>query len=779
MSAQRDESQNWATEGIKQAIKVSTAPALFCTGGELPAVDPGLEVEGVGRVSLPLKPATARALVAAGRPAPFGKGTRTLTDAQVRKSIEFDASQVQLSDEWNAMVAQLVVGLGERLGLKDQQFDAEHYKLLLYEVGGRFLPHRDSEKADRMVASLVVVLPTKFVGGELVVRHERQVERFRFDYARNNMTPSFAAFYANCEHEVERVTSGRRLCLTYNLKLRKQKRQKRILSLKPSSEVERLSQSINDYTTQVRTEPLVFAFAHHYTEKGLSLDLLKGGDRDLAELVVAAADASDCRVHLCQVERHLSQSADDGSWGRRVHWHDDRVNLKKLDIGDTFEDDLFGHDWHDLTGKRVSLSHVAFADSSVVSQIPIGEWKPDKQEYEGYTGNAGNTLDRWYHRSAIVVWREVDHFNIVAKNDFPSALKICLSMHGKLAKAAAAKRVAVEQEFWRLVGALVHEWPTRYDRYWESRGKDEVGYDKLLKIVASTDDRTLIENLLAAMVERDHVSRLGLFVTTIGRRFGVEAWKPQLERLLRGQQSRHVVDLTYRELSWLHRLATNKQVGGPKPAVQSLCQIATTRFVECYATEPNMRYKPKTLARYLQLLVESLIATECHDELASLIVSLRQKPSTYRVAAEQTTCLVATAKWCDNRGMPLPGPIEDWVHDIREQLSVATRERPCEPTDWKRPAALKCKCRHCQQINEFLIDAEQSTTLVAAAEYVRAHVNELIRIGKADLTSELIKKGSPYQLKLSKTRGSFERAVKQFAADEAALALLDGLPVSR
>ena len=45
-----------------------------------------------------------------------------------------------------------------------------------------------------------------------------------------------------------------------------------------------------------------------------------------------------------------------------------------------------------------------------------GEDAGKSQEYEGYTGNAGNTLDRWYHRSAIVLWRRDQHFEVVARS---------------------------------------------------------------------------------------------------------------------------------------------------------------------------------------------------------------------------------------------------------------------------------------------------------------------------------------------------------------------------
>ena len=35
---------------------------------------------------------------------------------------------------------------------------------------------------------------------------------------------------------------------------------------------------------------------------------------------------------------------------------------------------------------------------------PSADLVPHQSEYEGYMGNYGNTLDRWYRRAAIVVW---------------------------------------------------------------------------------------------------------------------------------------------------------------------------------------------------------------------------------------------------------------------------------------------------------------------------------------------------------------------------------------
>ena len=113
----------------------------------------------------------AKELVAHCRVAPYGKGTQTLVNKKVRNTFELDPKKFRLSDEWNAAIADATRPAAEQLGLPAEQLEARLYKLLVYEKGGFFLPHRDSEKHDRMVASLIVVLPNPFEGGALIVRH--------------------------------------------------------------------------------------------------------------------------------------------------------------------------------------------------------------------------------------------------------------------------------------------------------------------------------------------------------------------------------------------------------------------------------------------------------------------------------------------------------------------------------------------------------------------------------------------------------------------------------
>src|SRR5690606_525280 len=85
-----------------------------------------------------------------------------------------------------------------------------------YEPCGFFVPHRDTEKVDGMCATLVVCLPSRYEGGELVVRH--QGDERTFDLRNADPTRlTWAAFYADCLHELRPISDGHRVCLVFNL----------------------------------------------------------------------------------------------------------------------------------------------------------------------------------------------------------------------------------------------------------------------------------------------------------------------------------------------------------------------------------------------------------------------------------------------------------------------------------------------------------------------------------------------------------------------------------
>ena len=67
-----------------------------------------------------------------------------------------------------------------------------------------------------MFASLIIVLPSKFEGGEVHVSHGNDKDVFNISPS-SEFTTSALAWYTDVIHEVKPVTSGYRLAISYNL----------------------------------------------------------------------------------------------------------------------------------------------------------------------------------------------------------------------------------------------------------------------------------------------------------------------------------------------------------------------------------------------------------------------------------------------------------------------------------------------------------------------------------------------------------------------------------
>jgi hypothetical protein len=101
-----------------------------------------IKVKDVGDVLLPLQEAQARQMIEKARLAPFGKGTETIVDTSVRNTWELSPDQFELGSEFNDQLdlirAKVRVDLGIRTNIR-----AELYKMLIYEKGAMFKPHKE------------------------------------------------------------------------------------------------------------------------------------------------------------------------------------------------------------------------------------------------------------------------------------------------------------------------------------------------------------------------------------------------------------------------------------------------------------------------------------------------------------------------------------------------------------------------------------------------------------------------------------------------------------
>lgn len=774
-------------KSLSDAISASIRAANFCCGGTMPNVDPCIEVDNVGALKLPLKPKAVKSLLEQCQLAPFGKGTKTLVDTKVRKTFELSPERFRLSDQWNLQVDDVVANVASELGLPPDELQAELYKLLVYKDGGFFVPHRDSEKVDGMVASLIIALPSPFRGGALIVRHSpSQEKRFPFDEAANGMLASYAAFYADCEHEVKRVESGVRVCLCYNLILRPSKvaRGKRRTG---EGQANPLVSSIRSWFAARPSRPLVFAMEHQYTERGLSGSLLKGTDRSLSDLIVSVAEEADCLIHLAHVSRHLLQFADDGSsqdWDLYSRRSRSRTG-GKLEIGETYEDVLQGTQWTDLSGKKQPWGDLPLDVSSIVSEIPIDDWKPTSEEYEGYTGNAGNTLDRWYHRTAIVLWPKTQHYDVLASAGHVTCIPLFNKLMSTLARAARARKESVRADCIAFARAIISGWPTAFEHQWQTRTQDDSHslLDEFRDQLVTLNDQGTIVALLSQVAARDQTLSLKSLIQHACREFGAPAIAAGLQALLTkptNQPGRG--KLAVRDLEWLDAICELQSKDDEATEVAGdLCRLAVAWFCEPVREQRSYGYrddapgKKTTAEAGLPLLLRSLLTCGCHEGFSRVIQFVESNPGQFTLEHGQVPALKQIVPWSIRRFTAIPEPLQIWLTAVRRQLETATAHEPEPPADWTRPSVVSCRCEYCVRLRVFLKDPTAEVGRIPAREDIRSHLIQEIDRQRFDVTHKLEKLRSPFSLVLTKTQGSFNRTLRRYQLDRE---LLEALPRS-
>ena len=125
-------------------------PGDFYAQGRMFAPMPKLEVENVGMLSFPVPEAQVRALINSAERAPYGKGTDTLVDTSVRDCWQIDGKSVDMDGAmWDDTFSRILDEAAIGLGCPGERLEAKLYKLLVYEPGGFFAAHRDTEENQR------------------------------------------------------------------------------------------------------------------------------------------------------------------------------------------------------------------------------------------------------------------------------------------------------------------------------------------------------------------------------------------------------------------------------------------------------------------------------------------------------------------------------------------------------------------------------------------------------------------------------------------------------
>ena len=772
---------------LLEALGTIDRPGTFCTSGDLPLVMPGLDVQGLGAVRLPLGKTQALELITLCHQAPYGKGTETLIDTDVRRVWELDPDQFQLTNpKWQELLQVITERVRDELGLGRRKLASHLYKLLVYEEGSFFLPHRDGEKLDRMVATLVIGLPSVHEGGELTVTHEGTEHVIGFAGAASGNELSFAAFYADCQHEVRPLRSGYRLCLVYNLTLATSRGKQGVAAPTTTGALDVVRGLLDTWREAGEAQKIAVTLEHQYTQDGLTVETLKGVDRARADVLLAAAERTGCVAHLALVTFWQSGSAEggyDGGYGRyrrRRYWYDDDEDegddddASQYEMGEVYDQSLVANHWSDRQGSKVSLGEIRLDPEEIVDHLPLEDWEASREEFEGYTGNAGMTLERWYHRAAIVIWPRGNHFAVLCNAGTDASIGGLASMVKPLKRIAKAQREAQRQECLVFAEAIIDSWQPQGQRYrWEDRAT-ATDRTTFLRLLQELDEPDLVRRFLSNVMAIDGTIQLPKSFPAFCKRHGWLSFRDALKAVMDTASTTTVT----RNAALLQTLCLQRDKNADRLLLcRELAQEAVAALRAFDANAPKTDWQVRAIDRVVLLssLVKSLATIKADEPLATLIDYSLAAHDKYDVIDTHVAAIFSLAPWLSATSTTPPSAISHWLAVCRSELAARVGHAPVRPTDYRRPAKLSCNCQDCRELSTFLADPEASVHRFRVRKDRRQHLHQIINRHGCDLTHITDRSSNPQTLVCTKTTASYEAACKVYERDQQFLTRLEAL----
>lgn len=757
----------------------SPTPDRFWAEGRLPAGHLSIEVEGLGPLPQPLPPTQAQALHDLSEPAQFGLREQTLLDTAVRHTGEVSADLLSL--DWQPGVfAALQREVAQALGV--ERLDAWVHNLLIYGPGQFFKSHQDTEKHPGMVATLVVVWPSPHLGGELRVRLGAQEGGLTSQHLQTTDLRWFA-FYADCRHEVRPVEEGWRVVLTFDLVMPATAVASNLPAARQQDIQAALHQQFGLDGDALRMDPWVLLLDHEYTEHGLRWPLLKGDDRWRVAALREAAESLGLEVHLALAERHETWSAEpvvrsriDRSGRTRSETTDD-VTPGELLVEEMSLD--FWVDAQDRVGPRSSLM-VRTEDTTCF--VETGSAHLVDEEYEGYMGNYGETLDYWYRRAALVI-----RSSVAAERD-----RFLLDFDAALADARELARQAAQQPLQAVtLAGRVRAAASRLSTAAAS-AQGRVLLDAYADIAAALPEDEAATALMAPFDPRSLLPEDAEVIARLERQRGTP-WTVALLQVWHDPQSRHAcLSMSWqasggtalrRTVLWPTALPTFTHAALDAGWSETLLDHSVQAWFAALLRFDQARIKAPPANR--MTLVEGML--DAVGELAQAFALCGQAGESHRKALIDhvlalpvlypLTRLVALVQTVGALGQGWPA-----AHPLRERVAEALRTALAAPERAPSDYGLRsiewtCRCTDCAGMITWAESMRAEPLVMSMAESRRQHVQQQFSAAGAPLTAVTLRQGSPHKLVLRKPDDlhARERVLREdWAHHLSALAALDG-----
>lgn len=737
---------------LESLLATVTHPGDFFVDGALEIPMPRLVVEGVGPLSFPIPLPQIETLLQHATPAPYGRGPETLVDPAVRNVWQIPPHAVNLSGKsWPTTFHQILSQVAAGLGCPPASVSAELYKLLIYPPGGFFLAHRDTEKAPGMFATLVLTLPSPHTGGALRIRHAGR-EVTIASPAADPSDLTFAAFYADCEHEVLPVEDGYRVCLVYNLL-----QTPGAPSPQPPHHAPQIEQATtllaNFWSSPAPARKLAWLLEHQYSPASLTCSALKGADLARSRVLRQAAARAGCDLHLATVhigESGAAEITDPGFYGsRRARYRydpepDEEVDDSRFEALTVDDSWRYLDDWSDPHDRPVAFGRIPLDHGELLPANALDGEPPDQQRLTEATGNEGASYERSYRRAALVLWPTAQTVDVLLDAGVTAAIpylqKLLAETDSPPPTAIAAARRVLEK--WPNPSSLSTYYSLRH-----APGPAE--RSAMLAILSALRQPDLLtafvhQGVIPAYDGSENAALLAAAPTLAGTQAA-----PLFAALIRAALPEHPAAC----VELLHALADN-----PSPLYLAVADAAVAALD---ATQILPAAPPPLL---LANLLSALACFGDGSRAAAAAVAIASRPAVF----SPVTLVVPALEHLS----ALPRALETLWTSAAEYLLARSEHPPLPPADWRLNVKITCPCPDCAELQAFAHSPTEITHRFRVKQERRSHLHRSIETHGLDMTHRTERTGSPQTLVCTKDRRTFKARTLEYRQEVAAMRTL-------
>jgi hypothetical protein len=174
-------------------------------------------------------------------------------------------------------------------------------------------------------------------------------------------------------------------------------------------------------------------------------------------------------------------------------------------------------------------------------------------------------------------------------------------------------------------------------------------------------------------------------------------------------------------------------------------------------------------------LVKGMVVVEADEPLGRLVDHALAPGGKYDLTEAHLTAIFALESWLMRRRSKPNAVVARWLAECRAALESIVANPPQAPTDFRRPAKLRCKCGLCRELSAFLDNPDEAVHRFSVPKEKRHHLHQTIDSNKCDTTHVTERRGRPYTLVCTKTTASYDAACEIHLRDEANLQRLKTL----